>query len=422
VNRRIVNAWCMYDWANSAFITTVVSALFPPFFRSLVTARGLPENTATAYWGYTSSAALLVMAFLAPLLGAISDHTGGKKRYVAVLATLGAVFTASFVFIGSGAWPLAALLYILAVIGFSGGDIFYESLLPSVAGRGDLDRVSSRGYALGYVGGGTLLALNALWVMKPHVFGMPDVAFATRASFLSVAVWWAVFSIPFFRLVPEPPRSGVRGGGRAVAEGFARLGATFREVKRYRQLFLFLVAFWIYTDGIGTIVRMATAYGDEIGIGIAHMVAALVVTQFVAIPFTFLFGALAGRIGAKRSVFVALLIYGVVSVGAYFMRTAFHFYLLAFLVGTAQGGAQALSRSLFARMVPRDKAAEFFGFFGSTSRFAGIAGPLLFGLVSELAGGSRTSILLVVAFFVVGGALLARVDVDAGVRAVEERA
>lgn len=412
----------MYDWANSAFVTTVTSALFPPFFRSLVTARGLPEHAATAYWGYTSSIALVVMAVLAPLLGAISDHTGGKKRYVAVLGTFGALLTASFVFIGPGAWPLAAVLYVLAVIGFSGGDVFYESLLPSVSTPSTLDRVSSRGYALGYVGGGTLLILNALWVMKPQAFGMPDVAFASRASFLSVAVWWAVFSIPFFRFVPEPPRFGGGGGRHAVAEGFARLATTFREVKRYRQLFLFLVAFWIYTDGIGTIVRMATAYGDEIGIGVAHLVAALVITQLVAIPFTFLFGALAGRIGAKRSIFIALSIYTLVSVAAYFMRTAFHFYLLAFLVGTAQGGAQALSRSLFARMVPRSKAAEFFGFFGATSRFAGIAGPLLFGLVSELAGGSRTSILMLVVFFVVGGALLARVDVDAGVRAAEERA
>jgi UMF1 family MFS transporter len=386
-----------------------------------VTARGLPEHAATAYWGYTSAIALLAMAILAPLLGAISDHTGGKKRYVAVLGSFGALLTASFVFIGPGAWPLAGVLYILAVIGISGADVFYESLLPSIAAPRDLDRVSSRGYALGYVGGGTLLVLNALWIMKPQAFGMPDVAFASRASFLSVAVWWAVFSFPFFRIVPEPPRFG--GGGRhAVAEGFSRLRTTFHEVKRYRQLFLFLLAFWIYTDGIGTIVRMATAYGDEIGIDVAHLVAALAITQLVAIPFTFLFGALAGRIGAKRSVFIALAIYALVSVAAYFMRTAFHFYLLAFLVGTAQGGAQALSRSLFARMVPRKKAAEFFGFFGATSRFAGIAGPLLFGLVSELTGGSRTSILMLVVFFLVGGALLARVDVDAGVRAAEETA
>jgi UMF1 family MFS transporter len=417
VYRRVINAWCMYDWANSAFATTVMSALFPPFYRSLVTEAGLPESNATAYWGYTTSIALLAMALMAPILGATADYTGGKKRYAAFFVTLGLLFTVSFVFIGSGGWLLASVLYLGAVFGFSGANLFYESLLPHIAVRGDIDQVSTRGYAFGYIGGGVVLAVNVLWVMRPSAFGMPDTAFAIRASFASVAVWWGLFSIPFFRRVPQPPPDRVGLGTRAAPlEGFARLIKTFREIRRYRQLVVFLFAFWVYSDGIGTIIRMATAYGDEIGIGLVDMMAALVLTQFVAIPFSFLFGGLAKRLGAKRCILLTLGVYAAVSVSAFFMQTALHFYVLAVVVGTVQGGTGALSRSLFGSMVPRHKASEFFGFFSASVKFAGIAGPLVFGIVSQIAGHSRLSILSLIAFFIVGMAILRRLDVEEGVR------
>ena len=415
--RKIINAWCMYDWANSAFATTIMGALFPPFYRALVTESGLAENTATAYWGYTTSIALLVIALTAPVLGAIADYTGGKKRYVAFFAGLGILATAAFVFIGTDTWLLASILYIGGNLGFAGSIVFYESLLPHIAKKDDIDQISTKGYALGYVGGGILLVINVLWVMKPAMFGMPDLAFALRASFFSVSVWWGLFSVPLFRRVPEPPAARETGPAiNPVRAGFSRLTTTFREVTRYKQLLIFLIAFWIYNDGIGTIIKMATAYGDEIGLELTDMTIALIMTQFVGIPFSFLFGTLAKKLGTKRSILLALGVYTLISIAGYFMRTATHFYILAFLVGTVQGGSQALSRSLYGAMVPKHKTAEFFGFFSTSSKFAGIAGPLLFGVVSQVAGQSRLSIVSLIVFFTVGGLLLTRVDVEEGIR------
>lgn len=419
--RRTIWSWCMYDWANSAFATTIMAAMFPPFYRSLVTAAGLDQSTATAYWGYTASVALLVIALVAPVLGAIADYTGGKKRYLSAFAALGILSTAAFVFIGTDTWQLASLLFIGGNVGFAGANIFYESLLPHIAQRGDIDQVSTKGYALGYVGGGILLVINVLWFMNPGWFGMPDAAFALRASFFSVAVWWALFSIPILRRVPEPPAGRASGPQtNPIRAGFSRLSGTFHEVRRYRQLLVFLVAFWIYNDGIGTIIKMATAYGDEVGIGMTDMIIALIITQFVGIPCSFLFGTLAKRLGTKRSVMLGLGVYVLISVAGYYMQTAVHFYILAFAVGLVQGGTQALSRSLAGAMVPKHKTGEFFGFFSTSSKFAGIVGPLLFGIVSQVTGGSRLSILAIVVFFIVGGLLLTRVDEDEGIRVAQE--
>ena len=416
--RKVIRAWCLYDWANSAFATTVMAALFPPFYRSLAIRAGLAPNQATACWGYTTALALLLVALAAPVLGAISDYTGGKKRYMACFAGLGVLSTFCMVFLGPGAWRVAALVFMGGNFGFAGANLFYESLLPHISRENDMDRVSSKGYALGYLGGGCLLMLNALWVMRPQWFGMADRLFAIKVSFASVAVWWGVFSVPFFRHVPEPPRG--RDDGPALnplRAGFERLGETFRDVARYRQLLTFLLAFWIYNDGIGTIIKMATAYGDEIGIGVGHMTGALVITQFVGFPATLLFASLAGRIGRKRALLLGLGVYACISIGGYFMRTPAHFFLLAIMVGLVQGGTQALSRSMFGAMVPKHKSAEFFGFFSTTAKFAGIAGPLLFGVVSHLTGHSRLSIVSLIVFFTVGGLLLLRVDEAAGCRA-----
>jgi len=416
-HKKIINAWCMYDWANSAFATTIMAALFPPFYRSMVTTAGVGEADATAYWAYTTSIALLLIALLAPVLGAISDYTGSKKRYIAFFAALGIVGTGLFVFLGDDTYILGSILFIVGNVGFAGANIFYESLLPHIAKQDDIDQISTRGYALGYVGGGILLVINVLWYMKPEWFFIPDVGFALRASFFSVAVWWALFSIPLFRRVPEPPVVRTRQEGvNILRAGFGRLAHTFRQSRRYKQLMLFLVAFWIYNDGIGTIIKMATAYGDEIGIGLTDMTIALIIMQFVGIPFSFGFGRLARRLGTKRSILSGLGLYVLIAIAGYFMQTATHFYILAFAVGMVQGGTQALSRSLYAAMVPKSQSAEFFGFFSTSSKFAGIAGPLLFGVVSQIARESRLSIVSLIVFFVVGGLLLTRVDVEEGIR------
>jgi UMF1 family MFS transporter len=331
-------------------------------------------------------------------------------------------------FIERGQWLLALVLFVLANVGANGSFVFYDALLPHVAEPDEMDRVSTAGYALGYVGGGLLLLVSLLMIKQPAWFGLPhgpgltgaQATLPARLSFLLTGLWWIVFSIPLFRRVGEPaptPRRPEDAGRGAVAASFAQLGRTLRELASYRQALLMLVAFLVYNDGIGTIIRMATIYGTELGLGQGAMIGAIVLVQFVGIPFAFLFGGLAGRIGAKRAIFLGLVVYGAISVLGYYMKTSRDFLVLATLVGVVQGGTQALSRSLFASMIPRQKSGEFFGFFSVFEKFAGIFGPLVFSIVIGATGSSRLSILSVIAFFAAGGLLLAGVDVEAGQRA-----
>jgi MFS transporter, UMF1 family len=334
-----------------------------------------------------------------------------------VLGVLGLI---SLAFLGEDRFLLGSLMFAIGNLGFAGGNIFYEALLPHVARPNDLDRVSARGYALGYLGGGLLLIINVLWLLRPDWFWMPDREFALRASFVSAGIWWFIFALPLFRNVPEPGGCDqARISSRVVMSGFQRLVATLRQIRRYRQLALFLAAFWIYNDGIGTIIKIATAYGDEIGIHHNHMLIALVLTQFIGFPSTLGFGTLAQYLGAKRSIFVGLAAYLVISIAGFFMKSASHFYVLAVLVGLVQGGTQALSRSLFATMVPKARSTEFFGFFSTGQKLAGVIGPALFGLMGQLTGSSRWGILSVALLFVVGAALLWRVNEEEGRRVAE---
>ena len=416
LHRPELRAWAMYDWGNSAFATTIMAAVLPIFYAD-VAASTLPENLRTAYWAYTTSIALLIIAVLSPILGAMADYLGAKKKFLLFFLTLGIVFTSFLFFVDSGEWVFASVVFIVANIGFAGANVFYESLLPHIAEPDEVDRVSTAGYAMGYVGGGILLAVNLAWIMAPDRFGFADAGAATRWSFVSVSVWWALFAIPLFRRVPEPPRRSRAGevtGQSPIRVGIARVVGTLSEIREYRQVFLFLVAFWFYNDGIGTIIKLATIYGREIGIGQVHLIGALLLVQFLGIPFTFLFGGLASRIGPKRGIYVALMVYTVISVIGYGMRTPAHFWMLAVCVATVQGGAQALTRSLYASLVPRTKSSEFFGFFSVSAKFAGIFGPLLFGLIGQLTGASRLSILAISLFFLFGMLLLSRVDVEAG--------
>jgi UMF1 family MFS transporter len=326
---------------------------------------------------------------------------------------LALVFTGLLFFVGEGDWGAALAFYVLASIGNGGANVFYDSLLPHVARPDEIDQVSTRGFALGYLGGGLLLAINLAWYMMPERFGFADGGQAVRTAFLSVAVWWAVFSIPLFRHVPEP--HAARGPRvNPLRAGFGRLGETFRDLRRYRELTKFLVAYWLYADGIGTIIKMATIYGAEIGIGTADLAGALLLTQIVGIPLTLVFGRLARRVGTKRAIYVALAVYTLISVLGFFMSQPWHFWVLAGMVGLVQGGSQALSRSLFGAMTPKARSAEFFGFFDISSKFAGIAGPLLFGLTASLTGTGRWSIVSLVVFFVAGALLLSRVQEQEG--------
>ncbi len=411
-------AWAMYDWANSAFQCTVITAVFPIYFAS-VAAADLPPAMATERFATATTIAMAIIAVLSPVLGAYADYAGAKKRLLGLFLGIGVLATAAMVFIGRGEWRFAALLFIVANIGVSGSFVFYDSLLPHIAADDEMDRVSSAGYALGYLGGGLLLALNLAWILSPSSFGLADAGVASRLSFLSVAIWWLVFSIPMFLRVREPAvrPHDLPPGMSPIAASFRQLAATVRELARYREAFLMLVAFLVYNDGIGTIIRMAGPYGREIGLPEHALIAAFVMVQFVGIPFAFAFGALAGRIGAKASVFIALAVYVAISIVGYFMTSVWQFWLLSFMVAMVQGGSQALSRSLFASMIPKQKSSEFFGFFGVFEKFAGIIGPALFAVTVRLTGSSRNAILSVIAFFVVGAVLLWQVDVERGQQA-----
>ena len=415
---RELRAWAMYDWANSAFQTTIVAAVFPIYFHRVVAA-DLPGATATSRFAWATTIAILIVAIVAPLLGAIADYAALKKRMLAAFMGIGVVSTAAMFWVSRGDWMLALLLFVLGNVGVAGSIVFYESLLPHLVGEKDLDRVSSAGYAMGYLGGGVLLAINLLMIQRPDLFGLADAGTATRLSFVTVGVWWALFSIPIFRRVPEPARrleADESPSASAFLTGAKRLGETFRELRRYRQAFLMLLAFLIYNDGIQTIIRMATTYGSEIGLDEGAMITALLMTQFIGVPAAFAFGHIAERIGAKVAVFAGLFVYAGITLLAYFMTSSAHFYALAGLVGLVQGGTQALSRSMFASMIPRHKSSEFFAFYGVFERYAGVLGPAIFAIVVARSGTSRNAILSVIAFFVIGAAILAFVNVDEGRR------
>jgi len=418
LHRPELRAWAWYDWANSAFMTTVVAAVFPIYYAK-VAADGLPDATATFRFGIATTVALTAIAVLSPILGAHADASGGKKRMLALFAGIGIVATAALGLVGRGDWMLALGLFMLGNIGIYGSITFYDALLPHIARPEELDRVSSAGYALGYLGGGVLLAINLAWIQRPAWFGLPDAGVATRLAFVSVAVWWALFSIPLLRRVPEPPVDPAMAAGASIGTAFVRLMGTLRELRRYRHAFTMLLAFMLYNDGIGTMIRMAAIYGTQVGIDQGALIGALMMVQFIGVPATFLFGLVAAKVGAKPAILGSLVLYTATSVLAFRMTTARDFMLLAALVGLVQGGSQALSRSVFASLIPKDRTAEFFGFFSVFEKFAGIFGPLLFSAAVALTHSNRAAILSVILFFVAGGALLVTVDIDAGRRAAD---
>lgn len=426
LHRPELRAWAMYDVANSAFQTTIITAVFPNFFSRVAAANPaagqpplLSPPEATAVFSLGTTICLTFIAILGPILGAIADYRGAKKTMLAVFIAVGIVTTTAMATIDAGEWRWAMALFMISNVAIAASFVFYDSLLPHIASHDEMDRVSTTGYAVGYLGGGVLLAANLAWILSPATFGLSDSVMAIKLSFVSVAVWWLLFSIPLFRRVPEPPRTleaDERGDENSFVAAFVRLRETLRELRTYRNAFLMLVAFMLYNDGIQTIIKMASIYGAEVGIDLNAQIAAFVIVQFVGVPFSFLFGALAARIGAKTGVFISLAVYTGISVLAYFMTAAWQFFVLAFLVGTVQGGSQALSRSLFARMIPRHKSSEYFGFFSVFEKFAGIAGPAIFAAAVTMTGSSRPAVLSVIVFFVIGAAVLSRVDVAQGER------
>lgn len=406
---RQVLSWALYDWANSAFATTVMAGFFPLFFKQYWAA-DLDAGSSTFWLGGFNAIASLVVVLLAPLLGAIADQGSARKRFLRYFALMGIVMTGGLYLVAAGAWLMALTLYAMAVIGFSSSNIFYDALLPEVARESELDLVSAIGFALGYLGGGLLFAVNVWMTLDPALFGLADTAAAVKSSFLMVAVWWAVFSVPVLLFVPEPSRPARVGWLAGVKAGVRQLRSTFSRLRLLRQTGLFLVAYWFYIDGVDTIVRMAVDYGLALGFDANGLIVALLITQFVGFPAAILFGKLGERFGPRQGIFVAIGVYLVIILWAYQMSQEWEFYLLAVGVGLVQGGIQALSRSFYVRLIPSDKPAEFFGFYNMLGKFAAVLGPLMMGMVSLMTGSPRLSILSVALLFVVGALLLKQVD------------
>ena len=400
---RPIFAWALYDWANSVFATTVLAGFFPVFFKEYWSA-GTDAVTSTAQLGFANSIGSVFILVAAPILGAVADGGATRKKYLGAFTALGVAASAGLWLIGEGDWGTAATVYVLASIGFSGAIVFYDALIVAVSPAQRYDEVSAFGFSLGYIGGGLLFALNVAMTLSPGTFGLAGPAEAVRLSFVMVAAWWLVFSIPLFRHVPEPPRTG--DAASAVAAGFRALARTFREYRTHRMAGLFLLAYFFYIDGVHTIIRMAVDYGLSLGFPSESLIVALLITQFVGFPAALAFGLAARRVGPKPALYFGVAVYVAVTVWAYFMTSVTEFYVLAVVVGLVQGGVQAISRSLYARFVPAAQSGEFFGFFNMLGRFAAIVGPSLVAVTGLLTGSSRLGILSVVVVLVVGMVLL----------------
>lgn len=408
--KRPVWSWALYDWASSAFATTVMAGFFPVFFKQYWSA-GADVTVSTLRLGTASSAAGLTVALLAPVLGAIADGSAARKVFLLWFAGVGILGTASLFWVPDGAWLAAAVIYVVGIIGFSGANVFYDSLLVTIAPPGRSDFVSALGFAVGYLGGGLLFAVNVAMTLWPSAFALAGASDAVRFSFLTVAAWWTAFSLPLALYVRESdPVAAGAGVSARVVEGLRELADTFRHARELRSVLLFLMAYWLYIDGVHTVVRMAVDYGLALGFPSNSLIVALLVTQFVGFPAALLFGKIGERAGPKRGILVAIAVYVGVAVWGYRMVSVWEFYVLAGTVGLVQGGVQSLSRSYYVRLIPRDRPAQFFGFYNLMGRFAAVLGPLIMGGVSYATGNPRLSILAIIVLFVGGAVLLTRVQ------------
>ena len=409
--RKTVIGWALYDWANSAFSLTVVTAFFPILLSGYWNDDASSVVT-TFRLGWTNAGASLIVALFAPVLGVLADGRGSRKYMVALFAAVGVSMTAALFWVAQGEWLFAIVLYALAYIGFAGGNSFYDSLLANVADDTEFDRVSAYGFALGYLGGALLFTLNVLMVMNPEWFGLATAEEAMRWSFLSVGIWWGVFSIPLLLWVPERAPDSAPLRSVSFLDGWRQVIATLRNVRHHRALAMFLLAYWLYIDGVYTIIKMAVDYGLSRGLAAEDLISAILLTNYVGFPAAIAFGVLGARIGARKGIYIALTIYVLVTLAAPFVTLSWHFYALAFTIGLVQGGVQSLSRSLYARLIPPGRHAEFFGFYNMLGKFAAILGPALTGVVALLTGSQRLGILSVLVLFLGGLYLLRKVPIE----------
>lgn len=411
-------SWAFYDWANSAFSTTIIAGFFPFFFKEFWNV-GVEPELITLRLAIANSISGLLIALLAPFLGAWADFSFGKKKFLTGFAFSGIFGSMALSFLDSGSWQWASFFYIIASIGFFGGNIFYDSFLPLVAPRKDLDRVSNLGYGLGYLGGGLLLVLNVLWSKYPDMFGFSSTENAVRGSFLSVGIWWALFSIPLLVFVKDKKytkknRANKNNPHITFLMILRELHKTLKEIIKTRTVFYFLIAYWLYIDGVHTIIRMAVIYGSSIHLNTQDLISALILTQFVGFPASLIYIKLADRFGVKKSILAGISVYVFICIWGSTIDSSFEFYILAGIVGLVQGGVQALSRSYYSRIIPLEKSAEFFGFYNMLGKFAVIIGPILMAISGYLAIeflgnadlGTRVSIVSVAILFAAGGLVL----------------
>lgn len=494
--RRRIFSWAFYDWANHGYITTTATAFFPPYFIAIAapvfldsgintaeSSMRLAQDTASNIFALTVSLSLLVVSIIAPIIGAYADITGFRKRLLLITSLIGGVLSSMMYILTTGRWELALVFYFGTQIAMNIALGLNSSLLPHIARHDDLNRVSSLGYAMGYFGGGILLTLNTILYLFADTFGISSYM-AVRYSFLSVGIWWIIFSIPLLVNVPEPPATPLWPGknNSPVRDSFVRLADTLKAIKHYRELFKMLIAFWFYMEGIGAIILLATAYGASLGLDTAVLVGTLLMTQFVAYPYSvafgympdkakpyssailsmifwsgasfpvmgayaningsvsipmtfaimvvnqiaglvfsifigrYIFAGLAARIDTKRAVILGLIIYCIIPVWGFFLHTKAEFFMIGWLVGVVQGGTQSLSRSIYSLLTPASKSGEFFGLYGLSEKFAGILGPLLYGIVGQITHSPRNSIMSISVFFILGIIVLWRVNVEEGSR------
>ncbi|MCF7823767.1 MAG: MFS transporter [Candidatus Marinimicrobia bacterium] len=426
--------WAMYDWANSAFATTVMAGFFPIFFKDYWSA-GADVNVSTAQLGVANSLASLIVALMAPILGAIADKGSSKKKFLIFFAYLGVLMTAGLFLVGQGDWAMAIFIYIMGIIGFSGANNFYDALLPSVAGENEIDRVSGLGFGMGYLGGGLLFALNVAMTLSPDTFGLAGAGEAVRYSFISVAIWWGLFTLFTIFWVEEKKTNTSLGGMAAIKAGISQYLDTWKKIRHLQTVSLFLAAYWFYIDGVDTIIRMAVDYGMSIGFESSDLIIALLITQFVGFPSAILFGRLGEKWGVRKSIYLGIFAYIIITFWGVLMTKPIEFYSLAIAIGLVQGGIQALSRSYYSRLIPKGQEGEFYGFYNMLGKFAAILGPLLIGVVGLTIKGtlgplastpeqlhaigqiaSRWGIGSVVLLFVVGAVLFKFVDEEEGKR------